>query len=90
MKNNEQMMIEGILAWTLSRIGPRDGWLMRLRAAQAAGDSRENVSDLRTEQRQDRNHDDSHQDEDQRVLNQALTFFTREIHSFSQIGRAHV
>jgi len=40
------------------------------------GDPAENVGDLRTEQCQNCNHDDGDQDENQRVLDQTLTFFS--------------
>jgi len=53
------------------------GWLRgELCARQTTGDLGENVGDLRTQQSQNGDDDDRHKNEDHRVLNQALTFFT--------------
>lgn len=49
-------------------------------AAETGSHAAENVRNLRTEDRQNRDNDDRHQDEDQCVLNQALTFFAWKIH----------
>src|SRR5512143_480362 len=59
-----------------------------LRAAQAAGDTAENVRDLRTQERQDGNDHDGDEDQDQRVLDETLTFFTRQIHLCLLVGLA--
>ena len=54
-------------------------WLGRCESCRNAA---EDVRDLWTEQRQNGDNDDRHQNEDQRVLNQALTFLTGQIHFF--------
>ncbi len=48
-----------------------------------ARDAAKDVTDLRTQDRQDGNNDDGHQDEDQRVLDQPLTFFAWQVQSAS-------
>jgi hypothetical protein len=50
------------------------------RALQVGDDVGENVADGRAKQGQDDNHDNGDQDENERILDQALTFFTREVH----------
>lgn len=42
-------------------------------------DVREDVPDRRAEQGQNNDHDDSHQNENQRIFDQALAFLTRQI-----------
>ena len=59
------------------------GWQSdNLRAGKPARDPAENVRNLGTQQSQDGDNDDSHQDQDQRVLYQTLAFFSWQIHDF--------
>jgi hypothetical protein len=50
-----------------------------LRSTQTTGYPAKHVRDLRSEQQQDRDHNDGNQDENQRVLNETLAFFFGQV-----------
>jgi hypothetical protein len=56
-------------------------WMTKV-GLERVDDVRENVTDGGTEQCQDDDDDDGDQDENQRVLNETLTLFTRHIQHF--------